>query len=144
VHERVSLARDWTLRADFAALAATARALRSELAAVGVDGETIHALDLALEELGSNAIRHGYDTTGAHELRVRLRVDADEVRLVLEDDARPFDPTVHPLPVVPASLADAPVGGRGIAMVRRLIADMRYQRGRTGNTLELVLPRRAR
>lgn len=139
----MSARREWTLPNELAALAATARAVRAHLEQAGLDAERVHALDLALEELVGNTIRYGYPDGGRHAIRIALELDEREVRLTLRDDARPFDPTAQPEPAPPASLAAAPAGGRGIRMVRRLIADMRYRRERAGNTLVLVLPRRA-
>ena len=130
------------LRNDLGELPAVARDLGAELLAAGVEESLRYAVDLALEELIGNTIRYGYEDHDVHEIRIQLELSADEVRLTIEDDARAFDPTRAPEPPRPSSLAEAPPGGRGIRMVRRMIGDMRYQRAPGGNRLALILPRK--
>ena len=125
------------LRNDFAALALVAREVRSHLRLHGAGARTTHAVDLALEELVSNTIRHGYDDGGAHEILVRVAVTADGVELAIEDDGRAFDPTRAPEPPPATSLEDTRVGGRGIQMVRRLVGEMRYRREGERNVVTL-------
>lgn len=76
-----------------------------------------------------------------HEQRVDVRVGADAVTPTIVDDGRPFDPTAHPRPSAPLSLAEASVGGRGIAMVRRASRGMRYRRVGGRNEVEVELAR---
>ncbi len=130
-----------SLANDFAALSGVAGEVRAHLARHGVEERLVHAVDLALEELVGNTIRYGYDDGTAHRIRVRVSVAAEIVQVTIEDDARPFDPTRQPEPLPARSLQAAPTGGRGIAMVRRLVADMRYRRADGRNALELNLPR---
>jgi anti-sigma regulatory factor (Ser/Thr protein kinase) len=139
--ERTAAVLERRLRNDFAALAVVAGEVRAHLGRHGVGERLTHAVDLALEELVGNTIRYGYDDSEAHEIRVRVSVAAPCVQVTIEDDARPFDPTRVAAPPPAASLPDAPAGGRGIAMVRRLIEDMRYRREGGLNALELRLPR---
>ncbi len=131
-----------TLLNDLRELPGMARDVRAYLLAAGIDQPLRYAVDLALEELVSNTIRYGYGDVDQHEIRVQVTLTDDEVRVTIEDDAAPFDPTRMPEPPRPTSLADAPAGGRGILMVRRMIDDMRYQRADGRNTLTLVLPRK--
>ena len=131
-----------TLRNDFDELGDAARAVCAELQRFGVEPEIVHAVDLALEELVSNTIRHGCSEGNEHEIRISVVVEPHEVRVTLRDDALPFDPTRAGEPPRPTTIADTPLGGRGISMVRRLIRDMRYRRAGNENALELVLPRR--
>ena len=130
-----------SLRADLTALPAVARAIREELAHAGVEASIVHAVDLALEELLTNTIRHGYPRghAGQGSIRLQLAVADDEVRVRIQDDGAAFDPTAAPLPEPPSSLASARVGGQGIRLVRSAIRDMRYRRTPEGNELELVL-----
>ena len=130
-----------TLRNDLGELPRLARDVNAYLLEAGVEERQRHAVDLALEELVSNTIRHGYEDVDEHEIRIQVAVTESDVRVTLEDDAQPFDPTSMPVPPQ-LSLADVPVGGRGILMVRRMIGDMRYRRATGRNLLTLVLPRR--
>jgi anti-sigma regulatory factor (Ser/Thr protein kinase) len=126
---------------DFDELAGVAEEVRAHLARHGVEPRIVYAVDLALEELVGNTIRYGCDDGGAHAIEVRVNVDQELVSVTIADDGRPFDPTDVPEPPRPTTLAETPVGGRGIAMVRALIEDVRYHRAERRNVLELRLPR---
>ena len=119
-----------------------AREVREHLARNAAGKRVTHAVDLALEELVSNTIRHGYDG-GQHEILVRLELGPGGVELTLEDDGRAFDPTRAAEPPSPTSLEDTRIGGRGIQMVRRLFEDIRYRREGTRNVVTLRMPNEA-
>lgn len=138
----MSLHLERNLRNDLRELPALASEVGAQLLAAGVEEPLRYAVDLALEELLSNTIRYGYEDGDEHRIRIEVALSDEELRVTIADDARPFDPTKAPEPPRPASLADTPLGGRGILMVRRMIADMRYRRDECGNTLALVLPRK--
>jgi serine/threonine-protein kinase RsbW len=119
-----------------AALVSARDAVREHLMRAEIDERTRNAIDLSLDELLGNTIRHG---AGERACRASLTLSRVEQRLllVLEDDARPFDPTTHPEPERPTSLATARIGGLGISMVRKVVRSMRYSRQRGRNRLEL-------
>jgi len=124
---------------DFAELEAARDRVRAHLERAGVDETALYAIDLALEELAGNTIRYGK----AETIRVDLAIEPSTVCLSIVDDGRSFDPTRHPEPVPVKRLADAPVGGRGIPLVRRFVRAMRYGRDGGRNRLEIEIPRAA-
>lgn len=126
---------------DPAGLVATRETVHQWLGTCDVDSEARDAVDLALEELVGNTIRYGFEDGALHLIAVRIDVRPDALSVVLADDARPFDPTRHPEPPGAASLAEAPVGGRGIAMVRRVVRSWSYRREGGVNRLELEIVR---
>lgn len=121
------------------ALVAAREEVRGHLLRAGVDEPARNAVDLALDELLGNTIRYG---TSGRPCRARVELSRARARLLLalEDDAQAFDPTRHPEPERPASLACARIGGLGISMVRRVTLAMRYARERGRNRLELEIP----
>jgi anti-sigma regulatory factor (Ser/Thr protein kinase) len=122
-------------------LAAESARARTQLAAHGVERDVIHAVDVAMEELVTNTLRHGRGPA-ARRVQWSLTVRVSEVVLVLEDELEEFDPLGRPLPPPLSRLESAIVGGRGIAMVRALVPDLRHERTPTGNRLVAALPRR--
>jgi anti-sigma regulatory factor (Ser/Thr protein kinase) len=122
---------------DLAELERARDRVRAHLERAGVDEAALYAVDLALEELAGNAIRHGK----ARTIRIEVEVEASVVRVTLADDGRPFDPTRHPEPARARTLADASIGGRGISLVRRFARAMRYQRDADGNRLVVEVAR---
>lgn len=124
------------LACEPAALVSTRDAVRAHLQQAGVSERTRTAVDLALEELLGNTIRHGTGERSRHA-RVTLSQVEKHLVLVLEDDALPFDPTSQPEPERPRSLASARIGGLGISMVRKVTRAMSYVRRKDKNRLEL-------
>lgn len=123
--------------------AARAR-VRAHLEAHAVDERARYAVDLALEELGSNALVHGYAQGARGELSIELEIAFDHVHLAFVDDAPAFDPTRHPEPAPTSSLRDAPPRGRGISMVRASVRSWSYRRDAQRNRVELDIARAAR
>jgi serine/threonine-protein kinase RsbW len=91
------------------------------------------------EEIFSNTVKYGYRDRGAPG-RVRVTLDGPPVRLVLEDDAAPFDPTAwDSAPDIAGTVAERPVGRLGIALVMGLSRAVRWQAGNPGNRLVVEL-----
>ena len=111
------------------------------LAGLAVDESAVHAVELVLEELVGNTLRYGYADGAVHEIGVELEVEPLGILVRLRDDARPFDPTRYIAPARPASIAEAPIGGRGIALVRACVRAMRYRREGPTNVLEVEIER---
>jgi sigma-B regulation protein RsbU (phosphoserine phosphatase) len=96
-----------------------------------------HDLDLALDEVVANVIRHGYGTSGLGSLRLSLELDGETVRLEVRDTAAPFNPLKAP---APGEQAAAGGGGLGIEIVRRSMDRLAYLHENGEN--RLVLERR--
>lgn len=92
---------------------------------LGVAPRTMNRVEVVLEELLSNLIRHGEDVSS---IMVAADYHEGSIDLVVEDDGAEFDPLAKPDPDPFTSLADAPLGGLGIALVRRLTCSARYDR----------------
>ncbi|HEY6572295.1 MAG TPA: ATP-binding protein [Candidatus Eisenbacteria bacterium] len=91
----------------------------------GVAAEPGHALDLVLEELFTNLVRHNRD--GRHDIEVGLERRDGAIQLTLRDfDVTPFDPTTVPSPDLTLPLEEQTRGGRGIHLVRQLAREFRY------------------
>jgi anti-sigma regulatory factor (Ser/Thr protein kinase) len=104
-------------------------ALVAFLEPLGIVAGTMNRVEVVLEELLSNLIRHGHDVTS---IMVAAGYHAGSIDLVVEDDGAEFDPLAKPEPDPFTSLAEAPLGGLGIALVRRLTCAARYDRVGTG------------
>ncbi len=97
-------------------------------------------LGLVVEELAANVVSHGAaGDGGASRLTVTLVLAAGTVRLLVEDDGRPFDPLSVPAPDLDAPLESRPVGGLGLHLARRLTRSLSYgrQEGRNRVMAEL-------
>jgi anti-sigma regulatory factor (Ser/Thr protein kinase) len=108
-------------------------ALREALDACALHGGGRHNAELIFEEVVSNVIRHGHTAddggrTPQIDLSIACESDANAIVLIFEDDGPPFDPLERPLPTLPKTLADAPLGGLGLLLVRKASSGLRYER----------------
>ena len=74
-------------------------------------------------------------------VRVRLELAGHGVRAEFADRGRPFDPSTAPAPDLDASLAERPLGGLGIHLVRNFMRDLRYERAGDWNRITMLRPR---
>ena len=96
----------------------------------GIFARTMNRVEVVLEELVSNLNRHGKDV---NVVTVAAGYRGGVVDLIVEDDGAAFDPFAHPEPEPFTNLADAPLGGLGIPLVRRLTSSARYDRVGSGS-----------
>ena len=117
---------------------------------VGHFGEAHHLLadeildiNLVLDEIVSNVIAHGYEDDREHRIHVSLALDADLLRIQVEDDGRPFNLLEAPPPKLDLSIEDRPIGGLGIHIVRSLTDGLEHRRedGRNVVTLKKKIRR---
>jgi anti-sigma regulatory factor (Ser/Thr protein kinase) len=80
----------------------------------------VQALELAVAEMGSNVVRHGYRGAEGGPIALELDWDAHGLRIALRDNGLPFDPDAVPAPVEPDPSVPAtwPEGGLGLRLIR--------------------------
>ena len=96
------------------------------------------ALVLAVDEVVTNIIQHGYrGQPGEIDIEIERRPDAAVV--YVRDQAPPFDPTRLPDPDITLPLEQRPEGGMGVYLARRSVDDMSHQvTDQGGNQLTLT------
>lgn len=98
---------------------------------------------VSIEEIVRNAILHGGLEPSAPGPRVTVTLDGNELACEVVDLGKPFDPfTEAPPPDLASPLAERPVGGLGVHLVRRLMDGCSYER-RDGRNHTLLLKRLA-
>jgi anti-anti-sigma factor len=117
-----------TLRSDLAELSRV-KALVDEVCdqshASAADASALH---LAVEEIVTNVITYGYPDGPHHTFTVSLEaVASDRVRAIVTDDAPAFNPLAQPDVNTTLPLAERPVGGLGIHLVRQLMNVCLYE-----------------
>lgn len=116
------------------------RHVRETAADLKVDPDAISDALLAVTEMATNTIVHGYrGRPGSIEIEVGHEGDSLVIRL--RDRSPPFDPTAVPLPDVTLPLDQRPHGGMGIYLTRQLMDEVLY-RVTAGRGNELVLVKR--
>jgi len=107
-------------------------------AASGLPQDTLWRFRVALDELISNVARHGGSKA---DVGLEFRLEGGVLEVTVTDDAPAFNPLEASPPATSAGLETRPVGGLGIALVRGLMDEVRYDRraGRNRVTLRRSL-----
>jgi serine/threonine-protein kinase RsbW len=100
-----------------------------------VPGRTLYAVNLALDEVVTNVVVHGFDNPADQEVEARITVRDGIITAEVEDAGRPFNPLDAPAPDLNASLDERTVGGLGIHLVKSLMDRVEYRREGEKNVL---------
>src|SRR5205085_1452727 len=89
-----------------------------------------YRLHLAVEEVVTNIMNHGYEKSGLKgAIDLSLEIDPKSVTVTVEDTAPPFDPTqVKPPENLNQPLEERSVGGLGIFLALRSVDKFYYER----------------
>ena len=98
-------------------------------------------LNLVLEEVVANVISYAYEDQAQHILQVQMGWEGELLSIRVSDDGRPFDPLQLPPPDLEKSAEERSVGGLGIHFMRKLMAEIMYERSDGKNVLTMRRPR---
>ena len=119
-----------------AAVQQAAGALDAFCAAEQLPADVAWRLRVALDEIVANIVAYAAPAPGSAALDVWFRRDGAAVEITVADDGPAFDPLAHPAPDTTRPLQVRQPGGIGIALVRSLMDEVRYERT-TRNVLTL-------
>jgi len=110
------------------------------LSAQGVDPRATHHVALVLEEMLTNLGTHG----NCRDIPAKIAVKVGEDKVIGEviDAGPPFDPRLAPQPLLDGEMADFPIGGLGLHLVRKLSSDLDYARRRGENFTSFAISRK--
>jgi anti-sigma regulatory factor (Ser/Thr protein kinase) len=136
-----------TLPGDLNALEPIAELVMEQAAIAGLDKHAAYQLQLAVDELATNCVIHGYQEHGLEgDLRVSADVAEGSLTVIVEDSAVPYDPRRHDMARVEETFDDPlherPIGGLGVYFVMQAVDEFDYQYvdGRNRNTLIVHCP----
>jgi anti-sigma regulatory factor (Ser/Thr protein kinase) len=121
----------------------------------GLSDESANAIQVCFEEMASNVVRHSgeglWEDPGKKDnkqstaitMKVDLTIEADVVRLRLEDNGKPFDVAAAPTQGAGHPVADMAVGGLGLHLVKTMASGVSYRRTDFGNQVNLEFSRLA-
>lgn len=105
--------------------------------AAGLDRGASYNLCLAVDEIATNIVTHGYQAAGLKgDLRVATAVEGGRLLVRMEDHGRSYDPHQHDLPEkegLSAPLHERALGGLGILLAFQGVDELRYMAGEGGN-----------
>jgi serine phosphatase RsbU (regulator of sigma subunit)/anti-sigma regulatory factor (Ser/Thr protein kinase)/tetratricopeptide (TPR) repeat protein len=106
----------------------------------GVSEQIINAFKMAIDEAGTNIIRHAYrDWEGFITIRMIVREDTVTVSMI--DQGHTFDPRKVRDPDLHRYVEIGKKGGLGIFIIRRVIDEIDYRKTIEGNELRLTKKR---
>jgi len=106
----------------------------------GLSKKDCFQINLILDELFINIITYGLNGREDQWIRVDMTLEADAVRLRVEDGGLPFDPLLAPRREPGPDAEKCPIGGLGLHFVRELSDELVYQRCGNQNVLTLRKP----
>lgn len=108
----------------------------------GLDDRATFRVRLAVDELITNIITHGYMEAGrSGDITISSQVDEAQLTIYLEDSGVSHDPRLEPTPDLDAPLSERPLGGLGIYLALWAVDQFHYEHDHFGNRSILVLER---
>lgn len=97
---------------------------------------TINRIEVILEELISNIVRHSAE---AGSILLEVAGGDRAVAISVEDDGAPFNPLEREAPAPFSKLEHAALGGLGIPLVKQLSQSLHYQRIGARNRISVTV-----
>lgn len=104
-------------------------------------GDDVANIQLVLDEMVINVIRHGYEDVGdcgVHHISITLELSADLLTIQLKDTARAYDPREAPPPRFDLPIEERGPGGLGVHIVKSIVDTMDYRRERGQNIVTMT------
>lgn len=96
------------------------------------------SVSVAIDEILSNTVRHGFAGRPGGALTIEVELGADRLGVVITDDGEPFDPFTAAPPDTGLSVEERQAGGLGIHLVRQLMDEAGYERRDGRNVVTLA------
>lgn len=127
-----------TIRADRSEIAKVTAAFAEFADAHALSASVRRSIHVALDEMLSNTLMHGFAGREGGEVTVETVLDTDRVCVTLTDDGRPFDPFAMAAPDTTLTTQARRIGGLGIHLVRHMMDEVTYHRRADRNVLVLA------
>lgn len=103
------------------------------------DESVVFAVRLAVEEICTNLVQHGYRGAAPGPISIDLRREDAAIVITISDRGRPFHPDSAPPPDLTSDLQQRRPGGLGVHLIKCFIDELSYEAdARDGNRLTLV------
>ena len=128
----------WSVPAELDRVGPVVIAAADFLRGHGVEERPVYRVQVLLEEIILNVVRHGFGDRGDGAVEVEVSLDDDAVTMLIVDEAPPFDPLQDaPAPAPELPLAEMTEGGLGLRLVRQMADELAYERRDDRNRVRL-------
>jgi len=107
------------------------RFIEDSAGAKEIDEDTLADIVLAVDEIATNIIVHGYNGAGGN-IEIKMANETGSIIVQVSDRAKPFDPTRLPPPDISLPLEERPVGGLGVYLAKNLMDEVTYKQSSSG------------
>ena len=118
--------------------------VKEAAAEAGLDSKRTYRLQLAVDEISSNIVIHGYEEHGlTGDVEVRAEIGPDNLTITLIDSAVAYNPLNRPQPEdLDAPLENRMIGGLGVYLAIKNVDEFlyRYLDGCNHNLFVVKLP----
>jgi anti-sigma regulatory factor (Ser/Thr protein kinase) len=129
-----------TLPAIAGSISAFSQFVRDGAAEVGVATHEFAKLDLVLEEILINVARYAYSPEAGEVEVAYAAAGPHKLRIEIADSGRVFNPLQADPPDLSRGLADRPIGGLGVFLVKSMVDSIDYRREGDRNVLAFTFP----
>ena len=126
-----------TIGSENAEIPAVLALLEAAMHAHGFRTDDILDTQLAVEEVITNTIVHGYKKAGG-QITISCRINPSHLEVRIQDSAPRFDPLSIPNPKLDGAVEERKIGGLGVYLVRQVMDDVSYHYENGKNILVLI------
>lgn len=136
-----------TLPGNLDAISPIREYVKAAAGTAGLDHTSTYNLLLAVDEIATNVVVHGYEEAGLQG-DISIAAKNEENRLVIEllDHGKSYDPNLHKEPDdegLLKDLSDRPIGGLGIMLAKDGVDDLQYQSTELENIHRFIVRRKS-
>jgi len=128
---------EMTIKSDSAEIPALSASLETAMHAHGFSTDDILDTQLAVEEVITNIINHGYKNA-CGEIIISCRINLYQAEVRIRDNAPRFDPLSLPEPELDGTIQDRKIGGLGVFLIRQVMDEIVYRYENGQNILVMI------
>ncbi len=103
-----------------------------------INVEVLYDIQLAVDEICTNIILHGYKDMEPASITLKLEFDPAEIKISITDTGHPFQPKQPPDINLHATAEEREIGGLGLSFVFMSVDDLQYESTASGNITRLL------
>jgi len=109
---------------------------------VGFSEKEVYSIQLAADEASTNIIEHAYAGVKNGRIEIGCSIAGDDLKIVMRDNGKSFDPSSVPEPNVKADLSERKIGGLGMYLMRKLMDEVSYESLPEGGNILTMIKRK--
>jgi anti-sigma regulatory factor (Ser/Thr protein kinase) len=95
-------------------------------------------IQICIDEIVTNIINYGYPNMDNGNIELSIELEAGLIKLIIKDDALPYNPLDAPEPDLESPLESRRIGGLGVFLVKQLSKNQIYERKENINYFTVV------